>query len=244
VSDTTKNQGGGGGGPSLTRFFLSTNAVLDASDVLLGDRAVPSLPAAAANTGASSLVIPADTMAGSYYILARADGEGTIPETSETNNTRTVLIAIGPDLVITALTAPSSAAAGATVNVSDTTKNQGAGGATGSTTSFYLSTNATFDALDVFLGSRAVSDLPAGAASTAATPLTLPANTAAGSYYILARADGEEGEHAAPALEVADAAHARDPHRDGADHQPADGGGDDAGERGEHIDHRDLRAPG
>ena len=44
VTDTTKNQGGvGTGGPTTTRFYLSTNGVLDAGDVALGDRAVPDL---------------------------------------------------------------------------------------------------------------------------------------------------------------------------------------------------------
>ena len=193
VSDTTKNQGGGATGASVTRFYLSQNAVLDASDVLLGDRAVPPLAVDASSSGSSSFVLPQDLVAGNYYVLARADDAGVVPETNEANNTRTALVVIGPDLVVTALTAPASAGAGGTIAVSDTTKNQGAGGASASRTSFYLSVNAAFDAQDVLLGSRDVPALAATVSSTASTNLTLPANTVAGGYYILARADDAGG---------------------------------------------------
>ena len=48
---------------------------------------------------------------------------------------------IGPDLTVTAFTAPSSAVAGTSISVGDTTKNLGADSAPASVTNFYLSTN-------------------------------------------------------------------------------------------------------
>ena len=92
-----------------------------------------------------------------------ADDGGAVPETSGTNNTRAVLIRLSPDLIVSALTVPATAAAGATIQVSDTTRNQGSGSAIATTTKYYLSMNATFDsATDVYLGSRGVPILLTG----------------------------------------------------------------------------------
>jgi subtilase family serine protease len=190
VTDTTRNQGGGGAGASTTRFYLSANGLLDASDTPLGGRAVPALAGATNSSGSTLLTIPAGTSAGTYYVLAVADGDGAVAEYSETNNVGLAWIQIGPDLVMTALTAPATAGIGASISVSDTTKNQGGGTAGASTTRFYLSTNGIVDASDALLGVRDVGALAAGASSSGTTTLTIPAGTAAGAYYVLAQADG------------------------------------------------------
>ena len=190
IPDTTRNQGGGGAEASTTRFYLSANFSLDSSDVMLGSRPVPPLAAGASDSANVSVVIPAGTAAGSYYVIAQADTANTVRETTEGNNTRTSsVVQIGPDLIVTALSGPFTAAAGGTVAVSDTTKNQGAGSAATSATGFYLSTNGTISSDDVFLGSRAVGELGAGATATASVSLQIPAGTPAGSYYIVSRAD-------------------------------------------------------
>jgi subtilase family serine protease len=49
--------------------------------------------------------------------------------------------------------------------------------------------NSTVDSTDVFLGSRTVGELGTGATSTASTPLQIPAGIAAGTYYVIGRAD-------------------------------------------------------
>jgi subtilase family serine protease len=189
VSDTTRNQGGGSAPASTTSFYLSIDATLDGSDVLIGSRAVPALAPGATSVVATSLTIPAATAAGTYRIIAQADAGGVVPETSETNNTRARSLEIGADLLVSSLTVPSAAAAGATVSVTDTTKNQGGGTASATTTAFYLSVNASLDATDTLLGSRAVPALAPGAVSTATTALDLPASLTTATYYILARAD-------------------------------------------------------
>ena len=191
VGDTTKNQGGGPAGASATAFFLSTNSAFDAGDLPLGRRAVPPLAASATSSGSTSVTIPAGTAPGAYYVIARADADGVVVESQEGNNASARSILIGSDLIVAALSAPTTAAAGATITVTDTTKNQGAGTAEASTTAFYLSTNSTFDAGDVPLGGRAVPALAAGATSAASTPLALPAATAPGTYYVIARADAD-----------------------------------------------------
>ena len=64
--------------------------------------------------------------------------------------------------------------------VTDTTKNQGTGSSLPSNTGFYLSTNLSLDATDVWLASRPVASLGAGVTNQVSTTLHLPPSTGAG----------------------------------------------------------------
>jgi subtilase family serine protease len=194
-TDTVTNQGGGASNPTTTRYYLSTNTSLSADDVLLGGgRNVPGLPAGGTSTGATAVWLPASAAAGVAYIIAKADGDNLVAETSETNNTASRSIGIGPDLLVSAATVPGTVAAGSTITVTDTVVNQGAGGAAASSMRFYLSTNPFLDAADVVLGAvRAVAALDAGGSSTGSTAVTIPAGTTPSFYYVLVKADGDNG---------------------------------------------------
>jgi subtilase family serine protease len=196
VTDVTKNQGTDASGPSVTSFYLSVNASLDAGDTLLGTRAVPDLAPGATNSGATSLTLPATVATGTYTIFAKADGPDAITETQEYNNLRTASVRIGPDLTVTALTVPAVAGSGTSIVVTDTTTNQGGSPAPASSTRFYLSVNFSIDAGDAPLQSRSVTALAAGGPSSGSTTLTIPAGTATGLYYVIAKADdaNEVGE--------------------------------------------------
>ncbi len=190
VSHTTKNQGGGSAAASTTRFYWSTNTSIDAADPMIGSRPVPLLAPGASVTLTATLAVPAEASAGLYYVIAQTDGPGEVLETTEGNNTRaSAAVKVGPDLIVSAVTVPATGAAGAMISVSDTTRNQGAGGAPPSATGFYLSQNSTFGPEDEFIGSRPVGALVANGAATASTPLQIPAGTEPGSYYVIARAD-------------------------------------------------------
>jgi len=191
VTDTVKNQGSGPAGASTTSFYLSTNFSLDASDVFLGSRSVPALDVGATHSGSTSLVIPAATALGTYYLMASADSANVVNESTEVNNTSYGITRVGPDLTVTGVTGPASAVAGAAISVTDTTKNAGGGPAAASTTRFYLSTNYTFDAADVALGSRSVPALAPNATSTGTVTLTIPAGTPVALYYIIAVTDAD-----------------------------------------------------
>src|SRR3972149_1514453 len=71
--------------------------------------------------------MPAGIGAGTYYLIAKADADNGVGETQEGNNTALTIIQVGPDLVLVVFTAPFTAGAGATISVSDTTRNQGGG---------------------------------------------------------------------------------------------------------------------
>jgi subtilase family serine protease len=191
INDTTKNNGPGSAEASTTRFYLSTDTGLDGADLPLnGSRTVPALSAGGTSSGTTSVTIPAGTLTGNYYVIAKADGAEVITEINESNNTKSSgLMKIGPDLTVSALTVPSTAGAGTSISVTDTTKNSGAGEAGATTTSFYLSTDSTLDTSDALIGSRSVGSIAAGTTSQATTAVTIPAGTPSGPYYIIAKTD-------------------------------------------------------
>jgi len=128
-----------------------------------------------------------------YYIIAVADATGAIAESLENNNTRNSgTVQIGPDLIVSAFSGPSSAAAGTTVSVTVTTKNQGSGAAPVSFTRFYLSSNSSLDAGDQLIGAREVSSLGPGVSDAGSALLLIPPSTLSGTYYIIARGDGDD----------------------------------------------------
>jgi len=192
VTDTIKNIGGGAAAATITHFYFSANATLDSGDAPLGSRNVPTLAPGAANSASATLTIPTGTATGSYYIIAWADGDAAVAETNENNNIYASSIKIGPDLDVTAFSSPTSAPAGAAITVTDTVKNVGGGAAAASVTKFYLSSNGTLDPGDLLLGGRTVAALAPGASGSGSTVLTIPGGTAPGSYYIIAKADGDD----------------------------------------------------
>jgi len=193
IADTTTNQGAAAVGASTTRFYLSNGVTIDPSAIQLPEaRAVPELAAGAGSSGSTTVTIPSTVATGNYFLVAKADADGAVAETQEANNIAARAMAVGGDLVISALTVPATATAGASIAISDTTTNQGGGAVAASTTRFFLSTNAVLDAGDVLLpGARAVPPLASGAASSGSTTVMLPSSLTAGTYYIIAKADAD-----------------------------------------------------
>jgi hypothetical protein len=95
------------------------------------------------------------------------------------------------DLVVTALTnPPSTISPGGSHSVTDTTRNQGAGAAGTSTTRFYYSLDQTKSGGDILLtGTDAIPALAPATEASDTVSVTVPAGTAAGTYFLLACAD-------------------------------------------------------
>jgi YD repeat-containing protein len=95
------------------------------------------------------------------------------------------------DLVETFVSNPPLAAkVGSTFSVMDTVENQGSADAGPSTTRYYLSSDTIKGNGDILLtGRRSVPGLAPGATSTGMVNVTIPSNTAAGTYNLLACAD-------------------------------------------------------
>ncbi len=195
LSEATKNQGRVATTVNtVTRFYLSIDSNYDASAVPLGERIVVSLAAGATSGPVStSVTVPSAAVAGTYYIVAKADADNAVAEASENNNTYyRKLVVVGPDLTVLAVTAPASAGLGETITVGDTTRNSGVVATPASKTYFYLSSDYSLDAADTYLGSRDVPALAAGTSNTGTIPVTLPGSMALGTWYIIAKADGPE----------------------------------------------------
>jgi len=95
ITDSVTNTGGGDAGPSIVRYYLSTNSTFEAGDVSLeAARSILSLAAGTSSNGSTSATIPAGTTPGSYYVIARVDSDQSVAESSETNNTRARLIRV------------------------------------------------------------------------------------------------------------------------------------------------------
>jgi hypothetical protein len=193
-TDTTCNTGTVPAAATKTAFYLSTDAVRDGGDRLVGKRSVPVLPAGACSTGTANLTVAAAVKLGTYRLLACADQLAAVSEGNEADNCRVaagVVDVRAPDLVVTTLAVPPGPVSpGGTMVVGDTVLNQGTGDAGSSITRFYLSRDAKKTALDVRLTeTRLVAPLSVGATSAGTTTVTLPAATAAGAYYLIACAD-------------------------------------------------------
>jgi uncharacterized delta-60 repeat protein len=93
------------------------------------------------------------------------------------------------DVVVSGLTGPATAGAGSAITLNETTGNIGVGPTGGTSTRYYLSSDTSIGAGDVLLGGRSLAGLAPGASSSGATTVTIPAGTANGSYFIIAKAD-------------------------------------------------------
>lgn len=93
------------------------------------------------------------------------------------------------DLVVSALTGPATAGAGFAVTLNETTGNIGAEPVGGTSTRYYLSSDSFIGLGDVLIGGRSLAGLAPGGSSAGATSVTIPAGTADGSYFIVARVD-------------------------------------------------------
>jgi subtilase family serine protease len=196
ISVAVRNRGVGPIGATPLRLFLGTQPALTGAGAL-ETYGVPELAAGTTHMAAVNVTIPetAGTATGGiYYIVAQADGTAGTSELNEDNNVRAARVMIGPDLVFDAVTAPATAVAGGTLNVTDTIRNRGAGPVRATNTQFYLSPVATIDSRSVLIGSRAVGRLAAGETSIATTTLVIPPDAGSATpYYLIAVADAAHG---------------------------------------------------
>ena len=88
-------------------------------------------------------------------MIAVADADDAVAESLENNNTRTsAAVQIGPDFMVTALTGAVVCRRRHQHQRQRHDEESGRRPAPASVTSFYLSSNSTFDAGDLLLGSR------------------------------------------------------------------------------------------
>ncbi len=94
-----------------------------------------------------------------------------------------------PDLIVSALSVPSSASPDTTIVVSSTVKNQGKASAKAFSVAYYLSTSPSDTTGAAVLSTQNVSGLVAGASVAVVTSVTVPGSTTSGTFYVVAVAD-------------------------------------------------------
>jgi subtilase family serine protease len=192
ISDTTKNKGPVAAALSTTKFYLSTDNRIDVGDVLLGSRAVSALAAKQASAGSTTVTIPPGTALGNYFLIAAADADNAVAETNNNNKKSRKLSVTRSDLTVSRLQGPSSAAAGSSIVMSETTSNKTAVSAGSSSTNFFLSADRILDGSDSLLAGRAVPALASKANSAGSTTVVIPLSTLPGKYYLIAVCDSAD----------------------------------------------------
>jgi uncharacterized repeat protein (TIGR01451 family) len=190
ISDTTKNNGSVAAPLSTTKFYLSSDNKIDAGDVVLGSRAISTLDPKQTSAGSTTVTIPSGSSLARYFLIAVADADNTIAEINNSNNKKSRKLSITrPDLTVSRLQTPASAAAGSSIVVNETISNKTAVSAGSSNASFYLSADTILDGSDILLGGRAVPALASKANSAASTTVVIPGSTLPARYYLIAVCD-------------------------------------------------------
>lgn len=193
INDVVKNFGTVSAGAFDVGFYLSTDTAYQSTDTFLCQRSLsglaPDTSDPPSGTAATTCSI-ASIASGSYHIIAVADSGQVVTETNETNNTFSTGAPIGPDLIVSLISASKS---GNTLTIQSAAKNQGNRDAGAFDLGFYLSADTVVDtASDPFICKRSIASLAAGASdppsSVTTISCTLPA-VPAGSYYVIGFAD-------------------------------------------------------
>jgi subtilase family serine protease len=200
-----KNQGGANANNFRVAFVLSTDSSLSLlSDTYVCDQLVAQVtPSAPTSTEVTlNCMLPlanASSVAfttGLYYVFGAVDSTGAVFETNKANNSQMLgpirITAPGPDLAVSAVTAPASAGVGEVLPVVRTLANLGNVDAPAVTYRFYASANEIITPDDVLLpivgnGSDTTEGavtLARGQVNTATELVRLPGSMPAGTYYV------------------------------------------------------------
>ncbi|BAY60058.1 peptidase S8/S53 [Calothrix brevissima NIES-22] len=188
-----KNQGTETAFSSYTLFYLSQDKTISDDDFYLGSDSVDTLVVGANVSKSATLQIPNNITTGSYYLILQADGNGDLLESNENNNIFSQAINITQtkvDLIVQKAVSPTVVTIGDKFTINYQIKNQGVDKSLPTVAMFYLSQDKTLSQNDLYLGYADVGSLVSGTYATKTSSLRIGKNIAAGSYYLLYKADG------------------------------------------------------
>jgi RHS repeat-associated protein len=176
------------------QIYFSTDTTLDRSDIRLASFTGGSTPlgANASYTQSQNLVIPTSVSLGNGYLIFATNPER--PESDRTNNAYAIPVKVtSPDLIITAATAPATAAERSRITVNYTVQNRGDVLTVSNWIDrIYLSENTVLDNSDIHMdGFWTGGNLAAGASGNYSRTFSLPQNTGIGKRYILVVTDND-----------------------------------------------------
>ncbi|MEW5737437.1 MAG: CARDB domain-containing protein [Myxococcota bacterium] len=189
VTASVRNRGGREATSVDVRLYLSTDAAFDAGDTVIGTQTAASIPAGATVQVALNQPLPSAAAPGNYYVIARVDPDGVLPEQNEMNNTSTPIpMTIGmptPDLVVASFTSPSTAEPGAMLQVTRSLQNVGNAASAAAKYTYFLSDNSVVSVSDRALTPVGnLGALMAGQVDMNMDTVALPTDLIAGPYWL------------------------------------------------------------
>jgi subtilase family serine protease len=194
------NQGTTQAYPVVVGYYLSTDDQLSPNDLPIGQVTLEPLAGGESRVvdvanRYNGALLPANTVAGTYYLLAVADHLQQAAETNETNNVMAIPIQVKrPDIDLhlphNFSVLPASTTAGTSVKVDYNLGNLGTTSAYAPSLGFYLSTDAQFGPDDILIGSDELySDIYPAYYTHTTRNVAIPRNVPSGRYYLLGVAD-------------------------------------------------------
>ena len=193
---------------AVDRFYLYTKPTFRGPDDQDSATELQTLNSVAPNPGQTlsvqgSFVIPNGTTAGDYFIIFFTDADLRVTEAFAAGNIVSYSISIGntssPDYLPTNFTGPDAANPGQAIEMSLTIKNEGSidGLGNGGKDKYYINTKNELDGNEELLVPSAntnttTADIAVGQSFDVTGTITIPSNTAEGTYYILFHHDADD----------------------------------------------------
>ncbi|MEZ5106983.1 MAG: thiol protease/hemagglutinin PrtT [Draconibacterium sp.] len=178
------------------RYYLSTDCSLGSSDVLLGDDYSTINNSTTSETETATLTIPEETPSGSYKILFVADATNVVQESNESNNVYCIDITVNGIQIPEDIMLKNIAVSGTTVDAGGTISvelDQYYSGSSATVPDVYLyyclSTDCNLDVSDILLDQDFSTISSSDEYDMESATLTIPGETASGTYYIIFFAD-------------------------------------------------------
>jgi hypothetical protein len=177
----------------LVSLYLSRDAGITSSDIVLGHVKVISLEAGQEQMVEATVRLPNDIDSGTYYLGALADLLDMVKESNETNNAAVgPALSMGrvfPDLVVSAVSSVQSVVAGRQFTVTGKVRNQGRAPVGRLVLAVYISPDALITRADTPVGTVTLDTIQSGEERGFVTTVTVPLTQRAGIHYIGAIAD-------------------------------------------------------
>jgi hypothetical protein len=187
------NIGDGPADASAFACYISSDSSWDSSDTLLYRKEFSILYDGRNAFVEQNVNIPASLSSGDYYLVFRADDQGTVAETDERNNEAAVRIEVktGADLTVSNTgVSPTNVTPGQAVTLNARVTNSGGTGTLASSSlGYYLSADANWDSADTLLGTSSFGSLLPGQSQDFSRSFILPADLPTGQQYIIFYAD-------------------------------------------------------
>ena len=178
VTTTVRNQGSDISGESKVDVYLSADATITSGDILVATHLVPSLEVGGEVMFEDAAILGNDLTDGPYYVGALVDGDNTVEENSETNNTASAevtVVILKPDLTCTIVSVQSPDAQSIETKV--TVSNAGDVASAATTIQYMLDGSTDLGVLDI-------DALDAGSSKDYSKTWTLASALATGQYTL------------------------------------------------------------